>query len=242
MKFLILYISLASIASSFNLYAQSLTLGSGLSIEHYRPVGKKSPYYSKMQNHFWVLTGGSFSFDFGVKNRFFHSASAYANAYPLTFGSSIYLGEQNRFIITNIDLIAPEIGFLGYYNFLEKPKLIMKAGLGLATRFVIDPVTGGSTSFGSQMVTYYSEHRQISWFTLSAPLELRLTYKLNDFLGITLGLKRTFGFFRWVEESISYELFNVENNTSETGTATMATNGNRSLYEFGLVFYLNRIK
>lgn len=240
MKYLRFYIVVIVILSSTLGYSQSLTLSSGLLIEHYRPVGNKSPFYSKKQNHFWAFMGGAISFDFNVKNRFFHSASIYANAYPLTYGSAVNLGNYGRFIITNIDLIAPEIGVLGHYNFLDKPKLKMTVGLGLATRFVIDPITGGSTSFTSEFVTYHSEHTQKNWFALSVPLELRMTYKFNDFLGITFGVKRTFGLFRWVEESISYEMFDIENGTTEIGTATMATNGNRSLYEIGLVFYFNR--
>jgi hypothetical protein len=222
-------------------HAQSLSVGSGYFFEHYRSTGEKSKYQSQRTSYYWAFLGGSLAFNFSSNYKWFKSLSVYSNFYPLMYGSDLTNYPENNFFVISQDVIAPEIGFLSYYQALNKPKHKIDLGTGISLRFVISPITGSQSGYYSSSLSYESAHIQKSPIAFLIPIDIKYTYNFKPQLGMFFSVKRTFGLFHWIEQRISYEYFDTQTTTAETGTATMVSNGGRSLIEMGLVFNLKRI-
>jgi hypothetical protein len=54
--------------------------------------------------------------------------------------------------------------------------------------------------------------------------------------------KKTIGLYRWIENRITYEVYNTSAQNIEKGNVIFASNSGRSLIEFGLVFNLKNVE
>jgi hypothetical protein len=239
--FLLLVLSSMFFSQSIN--AQSLSLGSGYFNEYYRPIGDLSQYHSNKTSYFWLFLGGSVSLNLPLNSKWFKSFSIYSNLYPLMYGSDLtgYPSPENSIYVISQDLITPELGVLSYYELLNKSKHKIDIGVGISTRFVISPVTGSQSSYYSSTLSYESAQIQKNIIALLMPIDFRYTYNFKPQLGLFISMKRTFGLYHWIEQQVSYKHLNSLTNNFEYGSATMVSNGSRTLIELGLVFNLKRI-
>jgi hypothetical protein len=237
-----LVILCSHILLSLTIYCQSLSLGSGYFFDIYRPIGERSVYHKNVTRYFWAFLGGSASYNFGLSNKWFNDMSVFANCYPLMTGNDLRNYPENNFFHIGQEPIAPEIGIISHYSPINKKKHKLSLGTGLASRFVLYSVTGSFFSYTSPTLYYTSTELQKSRLTVNIPFELLYIYKIKPQFGLFLSIKRTFGFYRWIEQNISYEFFNQTTNNLEIGKANMVNNGNRSLMEFGFVFDLKEVE
>lgn len=217
-------------------HTQSLYLGTGYFYEHYRQVGNKSKYHAERENYYWAFLGGSIAYNFERKGKWVKNLSIFGNFYPLMAGDDLRKYPNESLYYISQDLIAPEIGLITYLSALKKKKHQIDLGIGLSSRFVFFPITGSQFGYNSPTLSYKSAKYQKANIATTIPFEIRYTFQFKPQLGLFFSAKRTFGLYRWVENQISYEIYNTTSQSIEKGTVIFASNSNRSLIEFGLVF------